>query len=476
MGTNVHRSLARWVRAGLRSAAVLFAVAFLARLGNLHIAEILGAPGPDHLAFGYEVGRIARSLVEGHGFSSPFVYDTGPTAWLGPVYPLLMAACFKVFGVYSAASAIAILSLNSLFAALTCLLVRLIARETVGETPGLIAAWFLAVAPFEINFATRLIWDTSLSALLLAAVFLLTLRMKHAEGALRWSGYGIVWGLIALTNPSLLSFLPVAFFRLWCPKEAGRRSRLALAALVFALTLVPWTLRNYRALHEFVPLRDNLAMELYLGNHDGAEGFAMTGDHPVWNGREMGAYATQGEIAYLAGKMDAFKAFVREDPGRFLELTLKRVLIFWAWGPSMGGGPPVPALRRSVRNGLYFLSSLGTIGGLVLVIRRRMRGAFLYAGLIALYPLVYYVTHNNPRYRHPIEPVMALLAAYLVHTAVRRPFQTPSREKSPVQALSVASISNTETGVSNRSRVAPREGSVVRTMTAASCFSRRRRH
>jgi 4-amino-4-deoxy-L-arabinose transferase-like glycosyltransferase len=308
------------------------------------------------------------------------------------------------------------------------------------------AAWFLAVAPFEINFATRLIWDTSLSALLLAVVFLLTLRMKDAEGALRWSGYGIVWGLVALTNPSLLSFLPIAFFWLWHCSASRRGSRLAIAALTLALTLVPWTLRNHRTLHKFVPLRDNLAMELYLGNHDGAEGFAMTGDHPVWNGREMATYARQGEVTYVAGRMDVFKAFVREHPARFLQLTLRRVLIFWAWGPSMGGGPPVPALRVSVRNSVYLLSSLVTIAGLVLILRRRIRGAFLYAGLMALYPLVYCVTHNNPRYRHPIEPLMALLAAYLLHAVFHRLFRTRRREESPAQVLSVTATSNTETG------------------------------
>src|SRR2546427_10404075 len=39
-------------------------------------------------------------------FSSPFHLDTGPTAWVTPVYPYLVALVFRLFDSYSAASAI----------------------------------------------------------------------------------------------------------------------------------------------------------------------------------------------------------------------------------------------------------------------------------------------------------------------------------------------------------------------------------
>src|SRR5271167_5016166 len=37
-------------------------------------------PQRDHWHFGYEAGRIARSIAQGHGFSSPLFEETGPTA------------------------------------------------------------------------------------------------------------------------------------------------------------------------------------------------------------------------------------------------------------------------------------------------------------------------------------------------------------------------------------------------------------
>src|ERR1035438_7862954 len=51
--------------------------------------------------FEQETGSIARSIAAGSGFSNPFGRPTGPTAWLTPVYPLLVVAVFKIFGVFT---------------------------------------------------------------------------------------------------------------------------------------------------------------------------------------------------------------------------------------------------------------------------------------------------------------------------------------------------------------------------------------
>src|ERR1700676_2106079 len=77
----------------------------------------------DHLQFGWEMGRIARALVTGYGYADPFDGHTGPTAWVPPLYPLLLAGIFKICGVYSAASAWVVLALNSFFSAITALAV-----------------------------------------------------------------------------------------------------------------------------------------------------------------------------------------------------------------------------------------------------------------------------------------------------------------------------------------------------------------
>src|ERR1043166_707697 len=85
-------------------------------------------PQRQHWRFAWEMGMVARSIVTGKGFSSPYVGETGPTAWFPPLYPYLLAGVFKIFGLFTKASAIAILSLNSIFSAATILPVVGIAR------------------------------------------------------------------------------------------------------------------------------------------------------------------------------------------------------------------------------------------------------------------------------------------------------------------------------------------------------------
>src|ERR1700724_795629 len=63
-------------------------------------------PDRDHWRFAGETGRIAQSMVEGRGFSSPFRGSTGPTAIMPPIYPSLLAGVFRLFGIYTKASAL----------------------------------------------------------------------------------------------------------------------------------------------------------------------------------------------------------------------------------------------------------------------------------------------------------------------------------------------------------------------------------
>ncbi len=107
-----------------------FWVAFLVRVAYVTLAHTYRIrPFPDHFEFGWEMGRIARSLAAGHGFADPFKGHTGSTAWVTPLYPLLMAFVFKLTGVYTLTSAWILLALNSLFSALTVFPIAAIARR-----------------------------------------------------------------------------------------------------------------------------------------------------------------------------------------------------------------------------------------------------------------------------------------------------------------------------------------------------------
>src|SRR5258708_20217760 len=81
-------------------------VAFLLRLAVITIGHTYRiTPRRDHFQFGWEMGRLARSIAQGQGFSSPTDLASGPSAWAAPVYPYVLGGVFPVFGIYSLASA-----------------------------------------------------------------------------------------------------------------------------------------------------------------------------------------------------------------------------------------------------------------------------------------------------------------------------------------------------------------------------------
>src|SRR5580698_3698146 len=132
-----------------KSVIWLLPLSFLIQLiliGALH--QYRTRPGEDHFGFGFEMGRVGRSIALGQGFSNPYGGDTGPSAWEPPLYPFLIGGVFKIFGVYTYTSAWVLLSINSLFAALTTIPVYLIAQRTFGARVALWSVRGWALNPY----------------------------------------------------------------------------------------------------------------------------------------------------------------------------------------------------------------------------------------------------------------------------------------------------------------------------------------
>jgi len=227
--------------------------------------------------FQTETGHIAYSIASGKGFTSPFQRDTGPTAWLAPVYPYLLAGIFRLFGIYTIHSFFAALVLNILFSAGTCVPIFYGGRRIAGLGVASAVAWLWALFPNAIIIPFEWIWDTSLSALLVATLLWATLELAESRRVRDWCFYGLLWGFALLINPSIALSFPVLLA--WAAYRNRTRElssawasawivRPALAAAMTILCCVPWTIRNYVQFHRFIPLRSNFAFELYIGNNE----------------------------------------------------------------------------------------------------------------------------------------------------------------------------------------------------------------
>jgi len=98
--------------------------------------------------YGAETGQVAAAIAQGRGFSSPLrMVQTGPTAWFAPIFPYLLGGIFKIFGVYSYTSNLAIHFFDLAFAAFTCWPLAFIAGSAFGKKAGIAAAWTWVFLP-----------------------------------------------------------------------------------------------------------------------------------------------------------------------------------------------------------------------------------------------------------------------------------------------------------------------------------------
>src|SRR5260370_9337854 len=97
-----------------------------------------------------ESAHIAASLASGQGFSNPFGPPTGPTAWLGPVYPFVLSGFFRAFGSYTRAAIVAALLLTCLLPPVPFPPLYFIARYTFGERLAERSAWVWTLFPYTI--------------------------------------------------------------------------------------------------------------------------------------------------------------------------------------------------------------------------------------------------------------------------------------------------------------------------------------
>ena len=143
------------------SLVLILFVAFAARVAfAYHQASQISPQVLGVIPFQTETGHIAYSLATGKGFSSPFQKDTGPTAWLAPAYPVLLAGIFKLFGVYSLQSFYVAVFSNILFSTATCAPIYYAGRRVAGLAAACTAAWFWALFPNAILLPFEWIWDT----------------------------------------------------------------------------------------------------------------------------------------------------------------------------------------------------------------------------------------------------------------------------------------------------------------------------
>jgi 4-amino-4-deoxy-L-arabinose transferase-like glycosyltransferase len=387
-------------------------------------------PNRDHWEFGYEIGRVARSLAMGHGYANPYWANTGPTALLTPVYPYMLAGVFAMFGVYTKASALVFLAVNTFFSAITSVPIFLIARKTSDLLTAKIAAWVWAFFPYAIALSATTMWYHSFVALLLAVIFLLVLSLRSSDRLTSWAGLGVLLGFASLTNPVIVGITP--FLGGWLCVQLSRKRKRAFAAasvgvLAMVVTVLPWVVRNELVLHQPVIFKDGFWLEVCVGNVNNSLHWWDGTEHPSGSARESAQYQSLGELSYMGAKHRQAILYIKTHPRQYALRSLRHVGLMWTGFWSLA--PDYLRQERFDPENILLLSTLSmlSLSGLHHLLRVGQRAtAMLYLLVLLSFPIPYYLSHLDPGFRHPVDPLLVILASYAA-----RQFMLKNRVSAP---------------------------------------------
>lgn len=309
--------------------------------------------GPDFAAPGVDAefhDYWARGLAVGdwtppEGHENPNIQ--GMPFLRPPGYPYFLAAVYKVFGTSYTAPRGVQYAMGLGNAILAFVIGRRWFGRLIGVSVAALMAVYWAFIYFEAEFHAP------------ALMIFLTLWMTYALGrwaetpSWKWAALaGGLFGLSALVLPNVLMFAPfVAFWmirhamKVASPLEFKRGAlQFGLFCFAAALTISPGTIRNYRVSGEFIPITTNAGINLYIGNHEGAEGYCLV-EIP-----DLGKFETCFDYPALVRNLEAKEGrkFTHKEvdayfqiramdhivghPLEFLKLTLTKTLMFW--GPT----------------------------------------------------------------------------------------------------------------------------------------------
>ena len=184
---------------------------------------------------------------------------------------------------------------------------------------------------------------------------------------------------------------------------------------MFALTLMPWTIRNYYAVDGLVFVKTNFGLELWLGNNPAVKEVVSSDLHPLTNYAERVQLILNGEPEYNRKKQREAFAYIRVHPGTFLKNLFDRFVDNWAATYDSRVDPWIPILHLSTAD-VWFCSVFSVISfaGMILGLRAQFVDSLPLAMCLVFFPIPYYITHTALRYRHPIDPFMTIFTVYAI--------------------------------------------------------------
>lgn len=204
--------------------------------------------------------EIAVNIATGYGHS----FQGEAIAFQGMGYPTALGLFYQLIGETSVLWGKAF---NVILSTLTLFLAYPIFRKLTKSWKLSIAAYALtAFLPNYIAYVSVIGAEVFLAFLFAAVIYL---QLATFNKWVRWPLLGIFIGLAALTKPVFLVY-PVVAAAVHYLREKNLKETMAFVlttVLLMAVTVAPWTYRNYQKYDAFIPVSYNSGYVLYLNNN-----------------------------------------------------------------------------------------------------------------------------------------------------------------------------------------------------------------
>ena len=386
--------------------AIIVCIGFALRAAA--IAGFNHVPESDELAY----MSMAINLVSGNGvidgMGNHAMYNVGyPLFILTPVYFFL------------GEDLLAARLVNMLLGGVSIVLCYLVAKEAgAGRLGRLMAAAFWAIYLPASVYGVYLLKENLMTPLMLGVMWC-ALRLASQPSKSTAAVCGALFGLLALTGNAALSLVAVVALALVLT-PATMTQRVTLATLMLAIALVifcPWMMRNMHVIGAPV-LNTNGGFNLYLGNNPAATGmFVSIADTP--RGHTWEALRKTGEVQASETLKQEAIAWAKAHPTEFAMLALKKAAYFWM-PPFHEGKGKQSSVEKFVRVlwAIQFLVLATAAIGTLLARRLRNRQIAILWLAVACYTAMHMLFYVIFRYREPIMPLIAIMAALAVESLV----------------------------------------------------------
>lgn len=368
---------------------------------------------------------VARYLVEGRDVSN---INPGFRPFL---YPVFLAAFYQLAGPLGPSLALAA---QHLLGVVTTVLVAWLALRLYRRpAAGALAGGLYALAGPPLFFEGELL-ITGLYTLLALLPLVVLAGAKREASPSHWFVAAALVGLAAQARPNILLFLAAfGLAALWGLRRRRRVLPAAGAALAgLGVVLVVFAFLTWPLLGRFQLLPSSGGVNFYLGNKAGADGMIPRQDEAVSYGDEyrdsVQVFAVEGYLLATGaepsspGEVSSFwfgRAMegIREDPGRWLGLMARKV-VFLVWDREIPNNKNYAFVREHESSWLrlmpvrfWLLFALAPLGAVFAWYRGDRSSLFwllTFLGTSGVGIVLFFV---NSRYRAPLWPVLAVLAA-----------------------------------------------------------------